>query len=289
MGLRQHSGAEARKGCAMTPKEEAFCRAVALEGKGSSDAYRASRDCSRMTTATINANAKKLARKPRIKARIEELRRESQESRESPTSSGQAAASPEQAEGPATHGRPTVYTPEIDVKIVERLAAGAPLRSICRDEGMPDESTVRRWALDENHPFFPRYARARELGFWSMADEILEIADDSRNDYMEKVTKSGNSVWVLNEEAINRARLRIQARQWLLSKALPKSFGEKVEITTPPKDRVQREWSDLEIARRLTWALTRGARVAEKWKAEGRDLHTPPSPDPSSNKEALRH
>jgi phage terminase small subunit len=67
----------------LTAKEEAYARARA-SGKGPSDAYRASRDTSRMTTATINSNAKRLERKARIKARIEELRRgESQESRES--------------------------------------------------------------------------------------------------------------------------------------------------------------------------------------------------------------
>ncbi len=58
----------------LTPKEEAFARAVALEGKGISDAYRASRDCSRLTTACIHANAKHVARRSRVKLRIEELR-----------------------------------------------------------------------------------------------------------------------------------------------------------------------------------------------------------------------
>jgi phage terminase small subunit len=66
-----------------TAKEEAFAQAVAAGAK-LSDAYRGSRDCTKMQTSTINANAKKLARKPGIKARIEALRRgESEESRES--------------------------------------------------------------------------------------------------------------------------------------------------------------------------------------------------------------
>jgi hypothetical protein len=64
----------------LTPKEEAFAAAVAA-GARLSDAYRQTRDCSKMATATINSNAKKLARKAAIKARIEELR--GGESRES--------------------------------------------------------------------------------------------------------------------------------------------------------------------------------------------------------------
>src|SRR5262245_60728278 len=80
----------------LAAKEEAYARERA-GGKGPSDAYRASRDCSKMSTATINANAKKLERKPAIKARIEELRRgESQESRES-----SASAEPTSGPGPA--------------------------------------------------------------------------------------------------------------------------------------------------------------------------------------------
>ena len=77
----------------LTPKEEAYALARA-SGKGPSDAYRASRDCSKMSTATINSNAKKLGRKPPIKARIEELRRgESRESQESAGPTEQMAPS----------------------------------------------------------------------------------------------------------------------------------------------------------------------------------------------------
>ena len=60
----------------ITPKEEAFCRALVLDGLGPADAYRASRDTSRMANATIHSNAKHILRRPRVKARIEELRRE---------------------------------------------------------------------------------------------------------------------------------------------------------------------------------------------------------------------
>jgi hypothetical protein len=60
----------------ITPKEEAFCRALVLDGLGPAAAYRASRDASRMANSSVHANAKKILRRPRVKARIEELRRE---------------------------------------------------------------------------------------------------------------------------------------------------------------------------------------------------------------------
>jgi len=60
----------------LSEKDAAFAQAVA-GGASLSDVYSVSRDCSRMATSTINANAKKLAKKPHVNARIDKLRRES--------------------------------------------------------------------------------------------------------------------------------------------------------------------------------------------------------------------
>ncbi len=60
-----------------------------------------------------------------------------------------------------------------------------------------------------------------------MAEEIVEIADDGRNDWMEVMSKDGESIgWRLNGEAVQRSRLRVDARKWLMSKLLPKKYGE---------------------------------------------------------------
>jgi hypothetical protein len=130
---------------------------------------------------------------------------------------------------PKRPGRPSIFSENLATTILTRLAAGEPLRTICRTDGMPDESTVRAWALDPAHPFAARYAQAREMGFFSMADEILEIADDARNDFMERKTRSGEVERLVDEEAIARSRMRIAARQWLLAKALPQTFGDRLE------------------------------------------------------------
>ena len=83
-----------------------------------------------------------------------------------------------------------------------------------------------------------------------MADEMLEIADDSRNDWIDKIAKSGEVVRVLDEEAIARSRMRIATRQWLLSKALPHAFGDRIHQNLTVEDitpRPQRPamWSGL--------------------------------------------
>jgi hypothetical protein len=55
-----------------------------------------------------------------------------------------------------------------------------------------------------------------------IADELLEIADDGSNDWMER-EKGG---YELNAEHIQRSRARIDTRKWLLSKMLPKVYGD---------------------------------------------------------------
>ena len=74
------------------------------------------------------------------------------------------------------------------------------------------------------------FARAREIGYQTMADELLEISDDGRNDWMERNGEDDRG-WVANGEHMGRSRLRVDTRKWLLSKALPKLYGEKVTTT----------------------------------------------------------
>src|SRR5258708_4655167 len=79
-------------------------------------------------------------------------------------------------------GRPSEFTHGLATEICNRLATGETLRSVCRSDDMPPESTVRQWVLDDRDGFYAQYTRAREIGYGAMADELLEIADDSSGD-----------------------------------------------------------------------------------------------------------
>ncbi len=125
-------------------------------------------------------------------------------------------------------GRPSTYSAEVAAEICRRLSEGQTLREVCRDEAMPSESTVRGWALDDREGFSAQYARSREIGYFSMADEMMEVADDGRNDWMQRTDDNGGTSWQVNGEHIQRSRLRVDTRKWMLSKALPKVFGDKV-------------------------------------------------------------
>ena len=130
----------------------------------------------------------------------------------------------------AKKGRPSKFTQKLADQICGLLADGLTLREVCRDDDMPHESTVRHWALTKPE-FFTQYTSAREIGYMSMADEVLEIADNATNDWMERRDQKGEFTgdYMLNNDHYQRSRLRIDTRKWLLSKALPKVFGDKVE------------------------------------------------------------
>jgi transposase-like protein len=125
-------------------------------------------------------------------------------------------------------GRPTEYTEELADRICAELAETANLRAVCRQEGMPSESTVRRWAIEDREGFSARYARARTIGYMRLADDVLEISDDSSGD---AIVDPETGVERINTEFVARSRIRVDTRKWLLSKVLPKLFGDKVALT----------------------------------------------------------
>ena len=134
------------------------------------------------------------------------------------------------------------YDPVVGNEILERLADGDSLAAICRDQGMPDERSVRRWA--RNHgDFADQYAAARRLGYEKRADELLEIADDSSADW----TDTGNGNRVFDSVHVNHARLMIDTRKWLLSKMLPKVYGDHLTVAGDPDQPIR-------VVQRIDWA-----------------------------------
>lgn len=128
-------------------------------------------------------------------------------------------------------GRPTKYTPALGRQICLRLAEGESLRQICSGDKIPRKTTVLRWLFeDDKRQFHDQYVRAREIQAENWADEILEIADDGTNDWIEKEGKNGNIYKALNAEHVQRSRLRVDSRKWLMSKLLPKKYGDKQQM-----------------------------------------------------------
>ncbi len=106
-------------------------------------------------------------------------------------------------------GRPTLKTPELCKIICERMAQGETLTNICRDPDMPAWTTVHDWKKADE-AFRQDLMRAREQQAEVWAEEIMSISDDD----------------LPTHEAIGRARLRMQSRQWLAGKFNPQ-FADK--------------------------------------------------------------
>jgi len=125
-------------------------------------------------------------------------------------------------------GRPSKYTKQIAESICEQLSEGIPLREICRQDGMPAWRTIYDW-MRQDEALSTAIAHARDLGYDSLAEECLDIADDANNDWMERLDKDGRSLgWFVNGEHVQRSKLRIETRLKLLAKFNPKKYGESV-------------------------------------------------------------
>lgn len=138
-------------------------------------------------------------------------------------------------------GRPSSFTEEVADKICSQLAIGMSLREICRADDMPGAATVFRWLANPDYKTFrEQYARAKEAGIEALAEDILDIADDATNDWMERKDSNGENIgWQFNGEAARRSQIRIDARKWLLSKLAPKKYGDKQIIGGDPDNPVQ--------------------------------------------------
>lgn len=118
------------------------------------------------------------------------------------------------------------YTQGVADAICERLSAGESLNAICKTPGMPPESTVRGWAMDNVDGFAAKYARARSIGLDVIAEEIIAISDDGTNDYVETADPD-NPGYAFNGEHVQRSKLRVDARKWFLSKLKPEKYGDR--------------------------------------------------------------
>lgn len=121
-------------------------------------------------------------------------------------------------------GRPRTYERQSVVeKICAGLEVGTPLTAICAEQGMPTPRVVLDWC-EEDKDIASAIARARFLGFDAIAEQTLSIADDGRNDTQ---TDEEGHVFV-NNDVIQRSKLRVETRLKLLAKWDPKRYGEQL-------------------------------------------------------------
>lgn len=138
-------------------------------------------------------------------------------------------------------GRPTKYTKELADEVCSQLSEGKSMRTVCKDTKLPSSRTLFRW-LRTNEEFCQQYTRAKEESADALTDEMLDIADNATNDYMEEIGKDGQSKgYQLNGDHVRRSTLRIETRKWLASKLKPKRYGNNISVAVKESKEFSKE------------------------------------------------
>jgi uncharacterized protein YodC (DUF2158 family) len=120
----------------------------------------------------------------------------------------------------------STFTQEVADTICNRLLEGESLTHICTDSTLPNKPCILKWLRDFPE-FATQYAHAREMQMELMATEIIDISEEEP---MMTITFGENgSKECIDNAGIQRNRLRVDTRKWLMSKLAPKKYGEKVQ------------------------------------------------------------
>lgn len=119
-----------------------------------------------------------------------------------------------------TNGKEHIRTKENAERICELLRRGVTLRNTALELGV-HHASIQEWVEDERARggvFASQYARARAIGYENLAEELLVISD---GDIRGPDGKPDNAI-------VQQRRLMSDNRKWLLSKALPRIYGDRV-------------------------------------------------------------
>lgn len=120
---------------------------------------------------------------------------------------------------------PGLYSEEIADQILEHIEDGGTIESACKLDGMPSQSTLRRWRKGEGQgvaeDFAERFEQALRIRLEGFIDDLLQIPRDIDTD---------------SPGELQRARLECENRRWLLSKMLRKQFGDRTAVDVGGQD-----------------------------------------------------
>ena len=105
-------------------------------------------------------------------------------------------------------------------QVFNEMRQGLSAYKACVKIGIP-QGTFNGW-LNEDASLAEDYARAREELHEFIAAEIIAIAD---------APVPSNEKGGFDPGAIQKQRLQVDARKWLLSKLAPKKWGDKIEVS----------------------------------------------------------
>jgi hypothetical protein len=118
------------------------------------------------------------------------------------------------------------FSEEVFAEMLERIACGDSVRAICDEPGYPSRKTFYGWVL-RKEDLRERYETALVARHYALADETLEIADEPVGSLESGATDTG---------AVQKQRLQVDTRKWILSKLVPKKYGDRVTTDLTSSD-----------------------------------------------------
>ena len=89
--------------------------------------------------------------------------------------------------------------------------------------------------MERDSALSERYARAKEAQLQVLADQLVDLADTDR--ICEKVTiKPDGSREVVILDQVERTKVQIDTRKWLLAKLNPKKYGDNAKLALTGED-----------------------------------------------------
>lgn len=111
------------------------------------------------------------------------------------------------------------FSQEIFDLILERIMCGESVNAICADAGMPSRVSFYRWILKDDD-LRDKFDSALNARSHAMAEDLLAIADEPVGSLESGATDTG---------AVNKQRLQVDTRKWIMSKMTPKKYGDRVD------------------------------------------------------------
>lgn len=113
---------------------------------------------------------------------------------------------------------------------------GKSLRTVLKMDSMPDITTFYIW-IEKDEEKSKQYARAIKMRADLLFDEMLDIADDSSNDFIDQDLGDGLITQKFDHEHVQRSKLRVDTRKWVIERMNAKKYNDKyIELEDKASD-----------------------------------------------------
>ena len=112
---------------------------------------------------------------------------------------------------------------KVSALVLQGMRSGLSAFKACQQAGI-SHSTFLKW-VSEDESLRDSYAHAREDLIERIANDVMDLSDADVG-----MLPDGKKDWA----AVQKHKLQVDTRKWLLSKLAPKKYGDKIEVSGDP-------------------------------------------------------